>query len=120
MSAKLVLNSNLLLSKVFSFSSNGYDAAEVDAYLDEIIKDYKEIEGNVLISKSDLKILNEKIDALRKENENLAIENKSFKKRLDGIKESDSPNKSNIDLFRRINKLETFLWKKGFDPKEIK
>ncbi|MEA5061312.1 MAG: DivIVA domain-containing protein [Erysipelotrichaceae bacterium] len=120
MSVKLTLSSEQLLAKVFPDAIHGYSALDVDEFIDLIINDYREIESNYLVSKSELDLLNAKIDSLRKENEALTIENRSFQKRFDGIKESDNPTSDNITLLKKINKLEKFLWKQGFDPNTIK
>lgn len=117
---KLALTSQQLLLKVFPEAIYGYDPLGVDEFLDLVINDYKEVEKNHLLTKSEMMLLNSRLEKLRGENENLLVENKSLKKRLDGIKDSDTPNKNNIDLIKRIRKLENFLWKHGFNPDEIK
>lgn len=120
MAIKLSLSSEQLLEKVFPEAVHGYNALAVDEFIDMIIKDYKEIEKNHLLTKNEFALLNERIENLRKENEDLIVENKSLKKKFDGIKSSDTPNKDNITLLKKINKLETFLWNQGFDPNQIK
>lgn len=117
---KLELTSQQLLLKVFPEAIYGYNPLDVDEFLDLIINDYKEVEKNHLLTKSEMTRLNARIEKLRVENENLLIENKSLNKRLDGIKSSDTPNIGNIELIQRINKLEKFLWKNGFNPDDIK
>lgn len=117
---KLVLTSKQLLEKIFPEAIHGYNPLDVDEFIDLIINDYKEVEKNHLLTKSEMTRLNGRLEKLRVENENLLIENKSLKKRLDGIKSSDTPNKDNIELIKRINKLEGFLWKHGFSPEDIK
>jgi len=117
---KLILTSQQLLEKVFPEALHGYSAIAVDEFIDTIIKDYKEVERNHLISKSEITLLNTRLENLRKSNDDLIVENKSLKKKLEGIKSSDTPNKDNINLLKKINKLETFIWNQGFDPNKIK
>lgn len=120
MANKLFLSSEQILEKIFPGAPRGYNALAVDQYLDTIIKDYKVVEANVLISQKEIDTLNKKVKDLEKTNEELVIENAKLKQRFSNIKSDDVVTSDNMHLIKRINALETFLYKKGFDPKDIK
>ncbi len=46
MAIKLVLSSKEILNKTFKVAPKGYNAFEVDEFLDKILRDYKTIESN--------------------------------------------------------------------------
>lgn len=120
MDYKLQLNTKAILQKKFNGAKSGYNALEVDSYLDQIIEDYEKVENGKLLSIKDYDILIKKIETLMEKNKNLEIELSKCKSRLKDIKETDSVNKDNIDLLKRINSLEKFIYEKGFDPSTIK
>jgi len=119
MEIKLVLSSEKILEKIFPGSPRGYDALQVDQFLDEIIKDYRLVEENALLAKKELEDLKSTIQKLENDKRKLEIENSRLKARFSNIKEEDMVNKDNINLIRRIRTLENFLYKNGFDPKDI-
>lgn len=120
MAIKLNLNSKEILEMKFPNVPRGYDPLYVDEYLDKIIRDYKIIEANHLIENSEIASLKTKIAALEKENENLKIDNEKYASRLKDINENDNVTTSNIDLIKRINVLEKFLYQHGYIPSQIK
>ena len=117
---KVKLTSNEILDKRFTASTAGYDAVDVDTFIDEIIKDYLLIEKNLIISEHEFKELNKKIDSLNKEKTSLEIENSKLKKRFSNIKEEDNVTTSNIELLRKLHLYEKALWDAGIDPTKIK
>ena len=120
MAIKLKLNSKEILETKFPNVPRGYDPLYVDEYLDRIIRDYKLVESNYLVEKNVIDSLKEKIATLEKENEKLKIENEKYASRLKDINDNDNVNAGNIDLVRRINQLEKFLYKHGYMPDQIK
>jgi len=120
MPLKLVLNSEEILNKVFKGSARGYDALAVDQFLDVILKDYQLIEKNVLIQEKEFNDLKNSLQNLETQIRNLEVENGKLKTRLSNIKENDVVTSENINLIKRINKLETFLYQNGFDPNKIR
>ena len=117
---KVKLSSSTLLEKRFSPSKAGYDAVDVDSFIDEIINDYLLIERNLIISQSELNELNKKIESLQKEKSNLEIELSKYKTRFNNIKDEDKVTTSNIELLRKIHSYEKALWDAGIDPTKIK
>lgn len=120
MTTKLNLNSKELLDHVFTISNNGYNSLEVDSFLDTIIRDYRFIEDNVLISKSAFELMERKISEYEMKNRELEIENKRYKARFEGLKTDENVSLDNLDLLKRIRSLEKFLWKEGYNPNNIK
>lgn len=116
----LQLSSKEILDKSFLGSTPGYNALDVDEYLDQIIRDYKVVEANYLFQKKYVDELINEINTLKKNLENLQIENKSLKTKLHGISDISKANSTNIDLIKRISALEKTLWKLGVNPTNIK
>ena len=120
MAIKLKLNSKEILEMKFPNVPRGYDPLYVDEYLDKIIRDYKLVEANYLVETNAIDSLNEKIAELEKTITELKIENSKYASRLKDINENDNVNADNIDLVRRINVLEKFLYQHGYMPDQIK
>ena len=121
MAIKLFLNSQTIMNRVFPIvAKNAYDATEVDKFLDLIIKDYVTVEANILVLKNEYEQLKEKNKALEQEKRELEIEVERYKTRFTNINPGDNVTTDNIELVRRINALEKFLWVHGFNPNTIK
>ena len=120
MSVKLGLTSKQILDKTFQGATPGYNPLQVDQYLDRIIRDYTIVEANYLLEAKEVDSLHERNDYLEEENKKLVVDNEKLKARLSNIKSTDNVTKDNVDLLRRINSLEKFLYEKGFDPTKIK
>ena len=121
MAIKLFLNSQTIINHVFPVvSRNAYDATEVDKFLDEVIQDYKQVEANSLILKREYDELVSKNRRLEQEKRSLEVDLEKYKARFANIKSSDNVTNDNIELVRRINALEKFLWAHGFNPDTIK
>lgn len=117
---KLVLTSDEILEKVFKGSTPGYDALEVDEYLDKIIKDYKTVESNCLMLEKEVRDLKKNNEQLLKDNKALVIENEKLSARFSDIKVSDGVTSENMELIKRINALEKFIYEHHLDPTLIK
>ena len=120
MTIKLVLSSEEIGNKVFKGVPRGYDPYEVDKFLDSIIADYEKVEGNYLASQSEMDELNKKIKKLEEERHYLEIELSRLKTKYANVKPTDAVTDDNINLIKRINVLERFLWRNGFNPNDIK
>ena len=113
------LNSTKIYEKVFTPNVKGYDPEEVDAFLDEIIADYAAFEKYYRESRDYIRELE---DSLRKERENvrqLTVSNAKLTTRVEGIKDGESVNQSNIELIQRTRRLENALYRLGVDPSKI-
>ena len=120
MAIKLNLNSKEILEMKFPNVPRGYDPLYVDEYLDKIIRDYKLVESNCLVESTEVDALKAKIASLEKTIETLTIDNEKYASRLKDINENDNPTADNIDLMKRINVLEKFLYQHGYIPSQIK
>lgn len=120
MAIKLILSSEEILNKVFQPAPKGYSPLDVDSFLDGVIKDYKIVEANLLLKQSDIDALNKKIEELESKVKVLEIENNKYKSKVKNMMDDDTVNFDNIDLKKRINSLELYLYKHGVDPNTIK
>ncbi len=120
MAIKLVLSSEEILNKQFKIAPKGYDAFEVDEFLDRILRDYRAVEGNYLMAKREIDEMQKHIEELEAENRNYELVVSKYKKRLENIRENDNVNEGNIDLIKKIRAYEKFLWNNGYNPNTIK
>lgn len=117
----LKLSADVIYNQSFSGAKSGYNCLQVDTLLDSIITDYETFDSYVKdqeVAIAELqrmnKILNEKITSLQ-------VENTVMKQRLDDLKDvSATGSQGNLELLKRINDLETALYKAGGDPTKIK
>lgn len=117
---KLKLTADAIYNQSFSGAKSGYNCLQVDTLLDSIITDYETFDSfakdqEVAIGELQRmnKILNEKITSLQ-------VENTVMKQKLEDIKGVSSSGQGNLELLKRINDLETALYKAGVDPTKIK
>lgn len=103
---RIVLTSRDILEKDFKIDTRGYRPQEVDRFLDMIIKDYEEM--NAII-----RDLEREKKQLVEDNIQLKQEVRNLKTKIDVIAEADgSGNSSNVDVLRRISKLEKIIYGK--------
>lgn len=116
----LKLDSNKVFHKVFEGTKPGYNATQVDTFLDIVISDYEAVEAYV--QKTD-----ELIDNLNKTNKmlkdrlttteaNLAV----LEEKMKNISDNESVSMANLDLLKRISTLEQALFKAGINLSNIK
>ena len=98
---KISLTMKDILEKEFKIDTRGYRMQEVDHFLDIIIRDYNEF--NNIITK-----LNEDNERLSKENAALRQEVRSLNSSIETVKGKEKE-VTNIDLLRRISKLEKIV-----------
>ncbi len=134
MSDSLKLTSEMILEKKFPKDLRGYDAYEVDLFLDQIVKDYQAIEEYLAKNDTYVSSLQERIEALESTNEKLTRENIKLKEdfnkqevelaalnnKYGGIKEGYQPTDENLHLIKRISVLEKFLKSKGYTEAQLK
>ena len=120
MAIKLVLTAEQIGNKIFKGVPRVYDPYEVDKFLDQIITDYERVESNYLVTQGELEGLKKRINQLEKEKADMEIELGKLKAKYSKIKPTDNVTDDNINLIKRINTLETFLWQNGFNPNSIK
>ena len=120
---KTNLTTEKILDKKFEKDVKGYNALEVDKFLDLIIADYKVLLGE--ISK-----LKDEVFSLKRENETLKVDirdketvisiEKSKLAVLEKNKNYSAEQLDPIDLLQRCGKYEVKLSELGVDPSKIK
>ena len=85
-----------------------------------VLQDYKVVEANVLLSSKEFESLKEKNKLLESEKRKIEVELERYKVRFTNINPSDNVTTDNIELVRKINALEKFLWAHGYNPDTIK
>lgn len=121
MAIKLNITSKELVDKVFKATPRGYDPFEVDSYLDKILKDYRTIESNYLVEKREIDQLKGTIKRLEEEKKELELEIARCENKLQGLKDINGVTPENIDLLKRINVYEKYIYQKmGINPKTLK
>lgn len=127
------LSAKDILNHRFKKDVKGYDAYEVDVFLDEIIKDYQEFEAlleegkdgaskkdeQLLALQDEIRALREGLSKMAEAKRELEIKNASMENRLGAIKPGDTPTSENLSLLRKCRAYEEFLYSHGYDPKDI-
>ena len=119
MAHTLNYSSKSLLDVKFEPGHKGYDALEVDTVLDQIIEDFKFYEKYYNDSKSYIRKLESEIQNLKDKIREQEMEVATVKNKYSGIKPGQNVSENNINLLKRISKLEEALYKRGVDPESI-
>ena len=115
---KLQLTAKEILRKTFTKDVKGYDSAEVDAFLDKVLNDYRLIDSVMAAN-------NTQIERLTKENQILKIQLSKKDAELSDnhnifLANPDTAKLDNLDLLKKISKYEKKLYQMGVDPSKIK
>jgi DivIVA domain-containing protein len=115
MAVKLLLDSNKIYHKEFEGTKPGYDALQVDSFLDIVIKDYD------TFSKYEKTIedLNRKATLLNQQLSKEEADNATLRNKLNGIGANADASLNNLELLKRISALEKALNKAGINPNTI-
>ncbi len=100
---KIKLSPQEILEKSFKIDTRGYRLKEVDQFLDDIITDYEQfyrIINNIEQEKNDLIA----------ENMRLKQELRNARMNVEIVKKSDSPEVTNVDIIRRLSRLEKMVY----------
>lgn len=97
-----------ILQKEFKQSMRGYNPAEVDEYLDEVIRDYESYNKELTQAKAENERLLSKIDELTKQ---ASIAKPNY---------SSQPNSTvtNFDILKRLSNLERHVFGSKLDETE--
>lgn len=101
--SKITLTPQDILEKEFKIDTRGYRLKEVDQFLDVIIGDYEQF-YNIINN-----LEQEKNDLLA-EVMNLKQELRSVKMNVEIAKNVDVPEVTNVDIIRRISRLEKLVY----------
>lgn len=100
---KIALTPQEILEKEFKIDTRGYRLKEVDQFLDTIIGDYEQF-FNIINS-----LEQERADLLA-EIMNLKQELRTAKVNVEIAKNNDVPEVTNLDIMRRISRLEKLVY----------
>lgn len=120
MDFKLNLNSDSILEKKFQKDVRGYNALEVDNFLDYVIADYQEFEKALSEKNTEIQNLQGLLAKEKEKNHDLSIDNAKMNMRLSSIGPSNGVSSDNLDLIKKINCYEAYLFSIGVDPSQIK
>lgn len=120
MNLNLKFDPKKIVDHEFSGKKPGYDALQVDRFLDEIVTDYIAMEkfkkeANLMIEELDktCKLYKSRLNEVE-------VKNVVLNEKLKNISDNVDASLSNIDLLKRISLLEQALFKAGVDPSKIK
>ncbi len=119
MPIKLMLDSNKIYHKIFEGTKPGYDALQVDSFLDIVIKDYESMEQYIADNDAEMEELKNKVKMVNTQLAKVEAENATLKEKLGDISENDDASLNNLELLKRISKLEEALSKAGINPNTI-
>lgn len=100
---KIKLSPQEILEKSFKIDTRGYRLKEVDQFLDEIITDYEQF-YRIINS-----IEHEKNDLIS-ENMRLKQELRNAKMNVEIVKKTDTPEVTNVDIMKRLARLEKLVY----------
>ncbi|MDD6241147.1 MAG: DivIVA domain-containing protein [Eubacteriales bacterium] len=119
MPVKLLLDSNKVYHKVFEGSKPGYDALQVDSFLDIVIKDYDTFASYVAVTDQEISNLKAKVDVLTSQLSKAQAEKASLEAKMGEISSHEDTSLNNLELLRKISALEKALSKLGVNPTTI-
>ena len=105
MKEKLFLTPQEILEKEFKIDARGYRMKEVDEFLDMVIRDYTEFLQAIK------KLEHDKVN-LFEDNKKLQAEYRALKMQLATNDDNQAATSSNLDLLKRISKLEKIVYGK--------
>lgn len=100
---KIKLSPQEILEKSFKIDTRGYRLKEVDQFLDEIITDYEQFYRIINT------IEHEKNDLIS-ENMRLKQELRNAKMNVEIVKKTDTPEVTNVDIMKRLARLEKLVY----------
>lgn len=109
MENKIQLSPKKILNKVFPVDFKGYNAAEVDYFLDIVMNDYQAFEEMLADAIQEINRLTQANEALEEQLNNLERENSITKENLRTMEENMS---NNVDLLKRLSLLEKEVFQK--------
>ena len=102
---KLNLTPEDILNKEFKADFKGYNADDVDAFLDLILDDYQKMEDNV-------QQLLDAVNSLQNQIKDLKAKNIELEGRKMAFDLSNTTSYSSVDVLKRLSRLEETVYKK--------
>lgn len=119
----LKLSATEINAKQFQAKDGGYDALQVDKYLDLVVNDYiafDQFANSMKKMINNYDELKQTCEVYRNKFSELECQNVLLQEELNVIKQNEGAAVSNIELLQRISKLEQALYNLGMDPSKIK
>lgn len=107
-----------ILDKNFKVKPNGYDASEVDSFLDLVLDDYRIVDDVINNLNNEISSLTKQITNLERDLE-ISKQN-TLKQKNQTFVVNDYSRLDNIDLLKKISLYEIKLYELGVDPSKIK
>lgn len=120
---KLKLTASEINSKEFQAKNGGYDALQVDRYLDLIVNDYIAFEQYENLTKKLYANYDELVKTCEIYKTKLSeseYQRTLLQEKVEVLKQNEGNATSNIELLQRISTLEQALYNLGKDPSKIK
>ena len=120
---KLKLSASEINSKEFQSKNGGYDALQVDRYLDLIVNDYIAFEQYENLTKKLYANYDELVKTCEIYKTKLSeseYQRTLLQEKVEVLKQNEGNATSNIELLQRISTLEQALYNLGKDPSKIK
>lgn len=117
---RLLLTARDILEKKFNKNVKGYDAEEVDKFLDQVLNDYRMIDGVVEALNSQINSLKRDNDALKAQVREKDVEISLQKSKNALLNTGANGTLDSLELLQRCSKYEKKLYQMGVDPSKIK
>ena len=118
-SLKLKLDANKIYHKEFEGTKPGYNALQVDSFLDIVIKDYEMMDNYIASAEETIEDLTKMNKMLKDRLAQIEANNAVMNEKLKNISDNENASLSNLDLLKRISALEQALYKAGINPNTI-
>ena len=102
---KLNLTPEDILNKEFETDFKGYNAEQVDSFLDDVLEDYQKMEENVQQLLDVVSSLQDQVKDLKQKN--IELEGRKMVFDL-----SNTTSYSSVDVLKRISRLEEYIYNK--------
>lgn len=119
MPLKLKLDANKIYHKEFEGTKPGYNALQVDSFLDIVIKDYEMMDNYIVSAEETIEDLTKMNKMLKDRLTQIEANNAVMNEKLKNISDNENASLSNLDLLKRISALEQALYKAGINPNTI-
>ncbi len=120
---KLKLTQKDILNKRFKANVKGYDADEVDKFLDLVLADYRFIETNVTSYENEFNSIKRENESLKSNVRELEQEISILKSKIAVLETNKTKTHEDLDpleLLQKCSKYEVKLAELGVDPNKIK
>lgn len=103
MEKRFELTVDEILNKEFFIDIKGYNAHEVDKFLDMVIADYQKYDEY-------LQVLTNNVKHYEEENANLRNQISELQMQLENVNQTQSQEVSNVDVLKRLSRIESVLF----------